>query len=228
MQIYTENEMRNEHLKIWKEFFSSGILNKYQIERVEHSVYIDMYTSEMSIHNHSELRFIKEHLLSSEEKRKKENLANYFKNHAIRDSLLVKDNGKIIAMFHGEQKESDEYLMKHALVHKDYRKIGIYSDYLSKTLDYTQKMGFLKIVSSHTPTNNDIIILKLQKEFYISSMEIHPELGMNVNLIYFNNEEIKKAFYFRCGIIEFSKKLFKNSLGTAQNLLNKLEEESLD
>lgn len=56
------------------------------------------------------------------------------------------------------------------------------------------------------------------KDFKIISMDIDAALGINVWLCYFHNEELKKAFEFRCGNLIFSKKLSAASLGTADKL----------
>jgi len=108
------------------------------------------------------------------------------------------------------------------IVDKNYRRQGIYNDYLTKIIQYAKEMGFSQIVSCFVAANNVIHQAKVKKEFYVSSFEIHPEYGNIIWLTHFLNDDLKKAFYFRSGMVEFSKKLFQNSEGNANNLLNKI------
>jgi ribosomal protein S18 acetylase RimI-like enzyme len=203
---------------IFEKIFKYGILNKYHVDRVDYNTYWEIYNTEFAEHHNGELTFIHEGILSNKEKE----LYLEYNHPQISNFLVVKDNNKIIALFRSEQKEENLYYMRHAIVDKNYRRQGIYNDYLTKIIQYAKEMGFSQIVSCFVAANNVIHQAKVKKEFYVSSFEIHPEYGNIIWLTHFLNDDLKKAFYFRSGMVEFSKKLFQNSEGNANNLLNKI------
>ena len=114
--------------------------------------------------------------------------------------------------------------MQFTVVHTDYRKQGIYSEIIDRVLNYTKSLGFSRVLSCHAPFNNAVLVAKLKKDFKIIGMDVDAALGINVWLCYFHNEELKRAFEFRCGNIEFSKKLSEASLGTAEKLCQAISE----
>src|SRR5437773_12010992 len=110
--------------------------------------------------------------------------------------------------------------MKKVIIKFDnqYRNKGIYSEIINRVLNYTKILGFYRVLSCHAPFNNAVLIAKLKKDFKIIGMDIDAALGINVWLCYFHNEELKRAFEFRCGSMTFSKILYDASLGTAEKL----------
>lgn len=56
---------------------------------------------------------------------------------------------------------------------------------------------------------------------------VHSDFGLNLWLSHFLNEDFKKAFFFICGMNEFSKNIFHNSKGNSFKILDKLKEISL-
>ena len=108
--------------------------------------------------------------------------------------------------------------MQFTAVHTDYRKQGIYSGIIDRVLSYTKLLGFSRVLSCHAPFNNAVLIAKLKKDFKVIGIDVDAALGNNIWLCYFHNEELKKAFEFRCGNLTFSKKLSDASLGTVERL----------
>lgn len=206
-------EQKSEHLEIWNKVFASKIKNKFQIERVSIEEYWNIYTETLADQYPAELMFIRDSLLSNEEKIKHSKLTALFSANPIEDYIIIKDSEKVVAMFMGWQKESNVYYMQHAIVHKEYRRQGIYSDFLTKLLNYTAKLGFLQVTSCHSLVNNEMLVLKLKRGFYIYSLEVNAEYGPNLWLVYFHNQELKKAFFYRAGMIAFSKTLFESTAG---------------
>ena len=62
----------------------------------------------------------------------------------------------------------------------------------------------------------------LMFDFKIIGMDVDACLGTNVWLSYFHNEDLKRAFEFRCSHITFNEKLISASQGTAELLLQEL------
>ena len=227
MDLILKKEIVLETDYIFNEVFKNGILNKYTVERVDEKTHCEIYYREFFDHYPDQVSFIKEDLLNEEQKKKRKKLFFLNETKKISNNLIVKDNDKIIALFRSEQKDIDIYLMRYSVVHREYRDKGIYSDYLNKTIEYCTRMGFMEIISSHNPVNNKIIQSKLKKDFYIKSIETNSEFGLYIWLSHFLNEDLKKAFFFRCGMVEFSKKMFENSEGTSKKLLESLKRASI-
>jgi hypothetical protein len=62
----------------------------------------------------------------------------------------------------------------------------------------------------------------IKKDFFLTGIETHAEYGQLGWLTHFLNEDLKKAYLFRCGMVEFSNNLFINSEGNSKKLLDKL------
>jgi ribosomal protein S18 acetylase RimI-like enzyme len=227
MELNLKKEIELENEFIFNEIFKNGLLNKYAVEKVDEKTHCEIYYREFFDHYPEQLSFIRENLLNNYQKKKRNKLVLLNENTNISNNLIVKDNDKIIALFRSEQKDIDIYFMRYSVVHSDYRGIGLYSDYLDKIINYCNRLGFVEIISSHTPVNNKIIQSKLKRDFYIKSLENHSDFGPYIWLSHFLNEDLKKAFFFRCGMIEFTKKMFENSEGSAKKLLEKLKEASV-
>ena len=207
---------------VFDKIFKNGILNKYKVERITGEEYWDIFYREFEQDNLQKVTFLREGLFTDEQKEKRKTLEERYKSEKIENYIVVKDKDLNIALFRGEQKDIDIYYMRHAIVRKEYRGKGIYNDYLDKIIEYANERGFLQIVSCFVLSNIDIYRTKIKKEFYFTSIETHAEWGQLGWLCRFLNEDLKRAFLFRCGNIEFSKKLFSNSEGTSEKFLDKL------
>lgn len=207
---------------IFDNIFKNGILNKYTVTRISSTEYWDIFYQEFEKDNLQKITFLRDGLISPENSEKIKYLEKRFHSNKIENYIVVKDKNLNVALFRGEQKDVDIYYMRHAIVRKDYRGLGIYNDYLDKIIEYCKQSGYNQIISCFVLSNIDIYRTKIKKEFYFTSIETHAEWGQLGWLCRFLNEDLKRAFLFRCGNIEFSKKLFSNSEGTCEKFLDKL------
>ena len=208
---------------VFDKIFKNAILNKYKVERITGREYWDIFYREFEQDNLQKITFIREGLLTEEQKEKRKSLEERYKSEKIENYIVVKDGDLNIALFRGEQKDIDIYYMRHAIVRKEYRGKGIYNDYLDKIIEYANERGFLQIISCFVLSNIDIYRTKIKKDFYITATETHAEWGQIGWLCKFLNEDLRKAFLFRCGNIEFSKNLYYNSEESAQTLFEKIK-----
>ncbi len=202
--------------------FQNGICDKYRVERINAKQYWDIFYKEFEQDNLQKITFIRDGLVDEEQKSKISILVARYLSQKIENYIVVKDGDLNIALFRGEQKDIDIYYMRHAIVKKEYRGKGIYNDYLNKVIAYCKERGFLQITSCFVLSNIDIYRTKIKKDFYITGTETHAEWGQLGWLTYFLNEDLKKAFLYRCGNVEFSKSLYSNSENSAPKLLEKL------
>lgn len=199
--------------------FTQPIHEKFTFHRLPVQEFWDVY--ENDFHKHSPLDlFFEENKLRSTSESERLNLLNApIADHGIEDNYLLLDaNKNVIAMIRGWQKTFDSYYMQFTAVHTDYRKQGIYSEIINRVLAYTKLLGFSRVLSCHAPFNNAVLIAKLKMDFKMIAMDLDAALGVNVWLCYFHNEELKRAYEFRCGKMAFSKNLYSASLGTAEQL----------
>jgi GNAT superfamily N-acetyltransferase len=140
----------------------------------------------------------------------------------ISHHFILKDGDKAIALFRGEQKDVDVYYLRHGVVKKEYRKQGILSECLNKAIEFCKELGFVQITCCFVLSNNNILAQMIKKDFFLTGIETHAEYGQLGWLTHFLNEDLKKAYLFRCGMVEFSNNLFINSEGNSKKLLDKL------
>jgi GNAT superfamily N-acetyltransferase len=118
---------------------------------------------------------------------------------ALRGQWRALDGDRQVALFSGGQRDDTTWLMTHAQVHPDERGKGIYSAIVRLIIDYTAELGFQQIVSSHSPSNNAVIVPKLRAGFLISAVEVDAAHGTSIILTYFHDPAQRAAFAFRAG-----------------------------
>lgn len=112
----------------------------------------------------------------------------------------------------GFQENQTTFYMCNSAVLENYRRQGLYTMLLNKTLEEVKAKGFQLVYSRHCATNNDVIIPKLKAGFLISKMEISDSFGVLIHLHYYTNATRKKIMDYRSGQIapdEELKKIFK-------------------
>lgn len=195
------------------------ILN-YQVQEVNQDQYWEIYYKEFQEEYPDELTFIREGILTKDQLEKRKNLLKMTSN--ISHHFILKDGDKAIALFRGEQKDVDVYYLRHGVVKKEYRKQGILSECLNKAIEFCKELGFVQITCCFVLSNNNILAQMIKKDFFLTGIETHAEYGQLGWLTHFLNEDLKKAYLFRCGMVEFSNNLFINSEGNSKKLLDKL------
>jgi ribosomal protein S18 acetylase RimI-like enzyme len=208
------------------EAFGQPLLNKYLFEMVTEEELWNVNWLEDFAFIPNELYLDKDKLCSDKQKEKLKQLEAITSGAMkLQDSLLIKDSNsnQIIGLFNGYKQNDDSYYMQLTAIHKNYRRLGLYSALIDRVIQYTKYLGYNRITSCHSPVNNAVLIAKLKKDFKILSMEIDALLGINIWLCYFHNKEMQIAHEMRCGHISFSKKMYESSHGTAEQLLNVLQ-----
>ncbi len=104
-------------------------------------------------------------------------------------------NDELIGLSCGQAKSKNEFLMMISLVEDEFRNKGIYTSMLNKVLDLTESYDIIE--SHHHISNNPIIRIKLQNEFYISGYNINLYVGPTVILRKYNSEKLKEVFDYR-------------------------------
>lgn len=149
--------------------------------------------------------------LSNEEKDKVTTLKNQM-GTPIHLNLVLYFEGQLAGWCAGHQESSETFYMRNSAILPDHRQKGLYTALMSYTINEMTKVGFQKIYSKHSATNNDIIIPKLKFGFKISSIEISDLFGVLVHLVYFPKNLRQKMLTYRAGDIKPDEEI-KNCLG---------------
>ena len=99
----------------------------------------------------------------------------------------------------GDQHTSESFYMRNSAILPEHRRRGLYSALVEQVVTTVTAMGFQKIYSRHSATNNDVIIPKLKAGFVISSLEVSDAFGVLVHLVYFPKEIRRRMQIYRVG-----------------------------
>jgi ribosomal protein S18 acetylase RimI-like enzyme len=132
---------------------------------------------------------------------KKTKLLNEKSASLYRLNLALFYRDEFVGWSVGRQTEDNRFYMQNSGVKKEFRRKGLYSLLLDQTLQITKREGFLEVFSCHITTNNDILIAKLKKGFFISGMQMMPRFGMTAVLTFCHHRELQMMFDYRSGRI---------------------------
>lgn len=194
-------------------YFGHPLIDSYPIEALDQRAYWELHEAELRRHFPPEYYFNSMGLLDEAELRGRERLRASQSADTLYDFWVARDGQAVVAMFCGHQKDADTYRMWHSHVHPDYRRRGVYRDIVQRMIGYTRELGFSAMVSEHAPSNNAIIIAKLQAGFRITGMDIDGGVGPSVVLRYFHNQAHLRAYEFRCGLATLDQQLLANAGG---------------
>ncbi len=204
------------------------LLGRYSLASLERMEWWDLYIRELAPHFPEELFFSLEGLLSEQERQARKRMIEAQGASPWVDYWCIRDGDRVAAMFLGRQQLEDVYLMDLSIVHPDDRRKGLYSALIQRLISYTQALGFHRILSSHAPSNNPVIIAKLKQGFRITGLELNAEVGPNLLLTYFHTPEQKRAYEYRCGATQLSRRMIESSQGSFARLQKNIEEATKD
>ena len=113
--------------------------------------------------------------------------------------LVAKIGNEIVGWSFGMQKSAEEYYMINSAVFPEYRRKGIYSQLLIKSVDLLTELGVQRVYSKHKMSNNQILISKLKFGFVITVFEVNDVFGNLVELSYYTNPQRRELLEIRIG-----------------------------
>ena len=204
--------------ELWTDSFAPLVDAGFVLERPSEDDYWPTHEKELREHFPPETIISLERLRTTEEKARQARLEKVREDNRLRDFCFVREDGRLAAVFCGEQKDSSTYRMWHSNVHPDFRRRGIYGLILRGTVSYTAALGFDRITSEHAPGNNAILIAKLKAGFRITGMEVDPGVGTSIVVTYFHNADHLAAYEFRCGLATVNERILAESYGAMSQL----------
>jgi len=201
---------RDEYEKCFQPLRSAG----YELERLPgRDAYWAINDAELAAHFPKEVFFSRARLRSERERTDQTRLAEARGGEALFDFSVVRQAGRLAALFCGEQRSEGIYRMWHTHVHPEYCRRGLYKLIVRGTIAYTAALGFDTITSEHAPCNNPIILAKLRAGFRIYGLELDPFVGPALILRYFHNPEHLAAYELRCGMATLTPGLAESGSG---------------
>lgn len=139
-----------------------------------------------------------EKVLSEEEKEQRAQHRKAFeKRHSY--YLVATVENQIIGWSFGRQKSGEEYYMVNSAVFEAYRRQGIYTELMTRSMQLITELGFQRVYSKHKMSNNSILIPKLKFGFTITGFEVNDVFGNLVELSYYTNASRRALLEVRIG-----------------------------
>jgi len=113
--------------------------------------------------------------------------------------LLLMCGDQLAGWSSGYQDTKESFCMSNSAILPVHRERGLYSNLLDVALRLLTEKGFQRIWSSHTVTNNRIIIPKMKRGFVITGTSFNEMAGSLVHLTYYTSSLRKKIMDFRSG-----------------------------
>ncbi|WP_437541777.1 GNAT family N-acetyltransferase [Sorangium sp. So ce367] len=208
---------------IRQKHFGEPLAGLYPLERLaDGEAYWALHKAELLRHFPPEVFFNLQALSGEEGERARARLTASEGADRLADFWAVRDGEAVVAMFSGHQRDAETYRMWHSVIHPDYRRRGLYREFLRRVLAYTRELGFDYVVSEHAPGNNAVLIAKLKAGFRIVAMDIDAATGPGLNLRYFHNEAHLRVYEYRCGLATLDERLLAAGTGAMPLLLEQL------
>lgn len=206
--------------------FGAPLAGRYPLERLERAAYWELHERVMRPHFPAEVFFDFWTPRAEDESADKARLAASMGGQRLEDFWVARDGDQVVMMFCGHQVDDRVYRMWHTNVHAEYRKKGLYREYLGRTLAYTRDAGFRAVTSEHAPSNNPILIAKLSAGFRIVGLEVNASVGASICLRYFHDPDELAAYEYRCGIASMNESLLRRGAGGAGKLIEQFRKGS--
>jgi GNAT superfamily N-acetyltransferase len=184
---------------IRRRHFGAGLLGRYTLEPVTPERYWDELVPAWRDSWPPEVYIDFDRLKDDARRAAEARLVESYGKRTLRETWRVLDGQRQVALFSGHQRNDTTWLMTHAQVDPGERGKGIYSAIVKLVIGYTADLGFEQIVSSHSPSNNGVLIPKLRAGFHITAVEIEAAHGTSLILTYFHVPDQRAAFAFRVG-----------------------------
>jgi RimJ/RimL family protein N-acetyltransferase len=206
-------------LPIREKHFGAPLAGLYPLERLGREAYWALHDEALRAHFPPEVFFDFWTARDDAEKADRARLLESMGGDRLEDFWVARDGEGIAMMGCGHQIDGRIYRMWHTHVHPEYRRKGIYAEYVRRMLAYTKDAGFRVIVSEHAPSNNAVIIAKLSAGFRIYALEVNAGVGPSLCLRYYHDPLELAAYEYRCGLATMNETLLGRGAGAAGKLI---------
>ena len=194
--------------------FSPSLPGGYALERVDHDTYWDRHEAELREHFPPEAYFDGAMLSGEKQVAATARLAASEGGERLSDHWLVHSpEGTLAGVFSTAQRDAETFELYHVTIHPDHRGRGLYRELLERVLAYAGELGFATTVSIHAPSNNAVLIRHLKAGFRIVAVEVDALHGPSVQLAYFHDPQLLKAFEYRCGLATMDETMYAAGTG---------------
>ena len=106
-----------------------------------------------------------------------------------RSRWFVIYNDVVVGWTLAQQVDQITLLMRNTAIDPEHRRRGVYSALLAFMLHYAREHGYQRVTSTHSATNNAIIIAKLKAGFIITGIHVDERYGVMVHLTHYLYEQ---------------------------------------
>lgn len=99
-----------------------------------------------------------------------------------RTRWFIISNDVVVGWALVQQVDSITLLMRNTAIDPEHRRRGIYAALLAFVVQHARDNGYQRITSTHSATNNAILIAKLKAGFVISGLHVDEKYGLMVHL----------------------------------------------
>ena len=111
-----------------------------------------------------------------------------------RRQWFIYHRGEVVGWTLVQQDDPFTLLMRNSAIDPAHRRRGIYSALLDLIVGYAREHGYQRIASTHSATNNAILIPKLQAGFVISGLNVDEKYGVMVHLVHHLYQQRRSIF----------------------------------
>lgn len=97
---------------------------------------------------------------------------------------FIQHKGDIIGWTLAQQEDPITLLMRNTAVDPAHRRVGVYTALLAFVVAFAREHGYQRVTSTHSATNNAILIPKLKAGFVISGLHVDEKFGVMVHLVH--------------------------------------------
>lgn len=176
--------------------------NNYHIREMTKEEFNPLFEkySEIIFDREGEIFRFRMHLNEAEAQKAKELQSRMGTPYYLRLGVFHHDD--FIGWLFGFQESAETFYMCNSAILPEHRLKGLYTELMKTTLDIVVSMGFQKIYSRHSLTNNAILIPKLKAGFVMTTFEASDMFGMLVHLTYYPKDIRRKVLDYRVGQIK--------------------------
>jgi RimJ/RimL family protein N-acetyltransferase len=194
--------------------FGGRILDRYRLEEVDADAYWDIHERQLREHFPPEAYFDLHAIAGEERVARWDRLAESIGCSPLAYHWLIRDpDGALAGEVAVRQRDASTFELYHVNLHPAHRGQGLYADLLRRVLAFAEELGFSTTVSVHGPGNNPVLIAHLRAGFRIVTIEVNAQYGPAVQLTYFHDPDLLRAFEFRCGLATMNDRLHAAGTG---------------
>lgn len=115
---------------------------------------------------------------------------HFSERHA--EFLIIKSIEQVIGWIEGEMYDAETFYLRSGGIIFQHRKKKIVDAVLKSTMQYLVNLGYMRIISDHLISNNNVLVFMLSNDFFISGFELDERFGFHIRTMFLKNSDRKR------------------------------------